>query len=206
MTSCGTGGIWALTSNENVDDFFFGRTMIEDTTSTHKYFLQGFYSKYIPPLRSSKQLMRAVPKVSANYLEALERWDTGAVQSLLTQGIPRAWFWCTFAFLLSLVFAVVAPALTAGYDFVAVMRRPWDPNHIVATGLLYYSATHIVSVTLAAGAPVRSGGSNEVADQTSIHPNYTRELPRPGFHAHSGIFSSGRLEENAHLYRNNRAS
>ena len=149
MTSCGTGGIWALTSNENVDDFFFGRTMIEDTTSTHKYFLQGFYSKYIPPLRSSKQLMRAVPKVSANYLEALERWDTGAVQSLLTQGIPRAWFWCTFAFLLSLVFAVVAPALTAGYDFVAVMRRPWDPNHIVATGLLYYSATHIVSVTLA---------------------------------------------------------
>ena len=37
--------------------------MIEDTTSTHKYFLQGYYSKYIPPLMSGNQLMKAVPKV-----------------------------------------------------------------------------------------------------------------------------------------------
>jgi hypothetical protein len=63
MTSCGTGGIWSITSPDGVGDYFFGRTMIEDTTSTHKYFLQGFHSTYIPPLRASKQLMRAVPKI-----------------------------------------------------------------------------------------------------------------------------------------------
>ena len=29
MTSAGTGGIWSVTSHENIEDFFFGRTMIE---------------------------------------------------------------------------------------------------------------------------------------------------------------------------------
>ena len=31
MTSCGTGGIWSVTHMEGLDNFFFGRTMIEDT-------------------------------------------------------------------------------------------------------------------------------------------------------------------------------
>ena len=90
MTSCGTGGIWSITSHLGVGDYFFGRTMIEDTTSTHKYFLRGFYSTYVPPLRASKQLMRAIPKIGANYVDALERWDTGAIQSLLTQARTHA--------------------------------------------------------------------------------------------------------------------
>ena len=123
--------------------------MIEDTTSTHKYFLQGFYSKYIPPLRHpAKQLMRAVPKVSANYLEALERWDTGAVQSLLTQGLPRAWFWCTLAFLIIIFAAIIAPALTASVRFEEMIARPWDPQHLVSTILIYYSFTVLTSFIL----------------------------------------------------------
>lgn len=157
MTSCGTGGIWSLTTHENVDDFFFGRTMIEDTTSTHKYFLQGYYSKYIPPLRTSKQLMRAVPKVSANYLEALERWDTGAVQSLLTQGLPRMWFWCTLLFLLALLFAIIAPAFTTGQDVIGALRRPWDPENVFVVFCIFYSAG--VLVTVAVGVLVLSAVS-----------------------------------------------
>ena len=65
MTSCGTGGIWALTDTNDIDNFFFGRTMIEDTSTSTKCFLQGRRSVYIPPTRgTNKQLMRAVPKVS----------------------------------------------------------------------------------------------------------------------------------------------
>ena len=114
--------------------------MIEDTTSTHKYFLQGFYSTYLPPLFASKQLMRAVPKIGANYVDALERWDTGAIQSLLTQGLPRVWFWVTLTCLLLVGGAVMAPAFTAGVDLLAVWRRPWDAEHIVSTCLILYSA------------------------------------------------------------------
>jgi len=148
MTSAGTGGIWSLTTHENTEDYFFGRTMIEDTTSTHKYFLQGFYSKYLPPLRSSKQLMRAVPKVSANYLEALERWDTGAVQSLLTQGLPKAWFWLTLLFLLCIFAAIIAPAFTTGTNVIAALSRPWDPGHRFAAGCIFYSAGVLTTLTL----------------------------------------------------------
>ena len=140
MTSCGTGGIWSITSHLGVENFFFGRTMIEDTTSTHKYFLQGFYSTYVPPLFASKQLMRAVPKIGANYVDALERWDTGAVQSLLTQGLPNAWFWITLCSLLLIGSAVMVPAFTAGVNLLAVWRRPWESEHVFSTCLLLYSA------------------------------------------------------------------
>merc|ERR1719271_1451358 len=111
MTSAGTGGIWSVTTHEHISDFFFGRTMIEDTTSTHKYFLQGFYSKYIPPLMGgpTKQLMRAVPKVSANYLEALERWDTDAVQILISLSMPSPSFWLVLLYMVSLTTCVVLP-------------------------------------------------------------------------------------------------
>merc|ERR1719502_1798194 len=124
MTSCGTGGIWSITSPDGVEDYFFGRTMIEDTTSTHKYFLQGFYSTYLPPLTASKQLMRAVPKIGANYVDALERWDTGAIQSLLTQGFPRVWFWITFGCLL----------LIFGAHQVVVVPRPAPHGEQVDAG------------------------------------------------------------------------
>ena len=111
---------------QGVEDFFFGRTMIEDTTSTHKYFLQGYYSKYIPPLMSGNQLMKAVPKVSANYLEALERWDTGAVQSWMSQGVVRLWWWSTFTVLCMIGTAIIAPSFTSGIDLIEAFRHPWD--------------------------------------------------------------------------------
>jgi hypothetical protein len=117
MTSAGTGGVWNITNKTNIGDYFFGRTMIEDTTSTHKYFLEGYESRYLKPLRGQPQLMRAVPKVSANYLDALERWDTGAIQSLCSQGLPRKWFWITLSFFLAFLLAFTGPAWTFSHSF-----------------------------------------------------------------------------------------
>jgi len=146
MTSCGTGGVWTITSSENLGDYFFGRTMIEDTTSTHKYFLRGFQSRYLPPLRGQPQLMRAVPKVSANYLEALERWDTGAVQSLLTQGVPACWFWFTLLFFVGFFAAITAPVWTFTYDPLIVIADPWSARHIFPSVLYIYSFLFFVIV------------------------------------------------------------
>ena len=53
--------------------------------------------------------MRAVPKVSANYLEALERWDTGAVQILLSMSITYGRFWLSLLGMLLLCAAILAP-------------------------------------------------------------------------------------------------
>jgi len=36
--------------------------------------------------------------------------------------------------------AIVAPSLTAGKDLIAVAKRPWDPDNIVSTILICYSA------------------------------------------------------------------
>ena len=64
MTSCGTGGIWSITSAKEVAGYFYGRTMIEDTSTSHIKFLEGKRSVYLPPKRgTNNQLMRAVPKV-----------------------------------------------------------------------------------------------------------------------------------------------
>jgi hypothetical protein len=88
MTSCGTGGTWSITASKDLGDYFYGRTMIEDTSTSHIKCMEGKRSVYLPPKRNTNnQLMRAVPKVSANYLETLERWDTGAVQIFMSQGL-----------------------------------------------------------------------------------------------------------------------
>eukprot|EP00966_Prymnesium_polylepis_P224487 5192170-Prymnesium_polylepis.1 len=132
MTSCGTGGIWALTDAHDIDNFFFGRTMIEDTSTSTKCFLMGRRSVYIPPTRgTNKQLMRAVPKVSANYLDALERWDTGAVQCFIAQALPLKWFWCTYGCNLLLMFAVLGPTFFTSNESLAKARshpRPDAPD------------------------------------------------------------------------------
>jgi len=110
MTSCGTGGIWAITSPDGVGSYFYGRTMIEDTSTSHAKFFEGKRSVYLPPKRGTDdQLMRAVPKVSANYLEALERWDTGAVQILLSMSITYGRFWLSLLGMLLLCAAILAP-------------------------------------------------------------------------------------------------
>jgi hypothetical protein len=76
-------------------------------------FLKGRSAVYVPPFANKKpeeQLMSAVPKVSANYLDALERWDTGAVQCFCAQGLFRSWFWGMLAWMLTLMISMVAPA------------------------------------------------------------------------------------------------
>ena len=112
MTSCGTGGIWAITTPLGTDSYFFGRTMIEDTSTTHMKFFEGKCSVYLPPKRGGDPLMRAVPKVSANYLEALERWDTGAVQIFLSLSVPSLRFWIVLAYMLLLTASTLLPAMT----------------------------------------------------------------------------------------------
>jgi len=141
MTSCGTGGIWAISSPDKLGEYFYGRTMIEDTSSSHEKFLLGCRSVYLPPFRgTNRQLMRAVPKVSANYLEALERWDTGAIQLFVSQACPSYWFWTCVVALLSLHTAIAAPAMTANHDTWKVIENPFDEAHWV-TGVIYiYSA------------------------------------------------------------------
>ena len=107
MTSCGTGGTWAITNHAGLRRTFFGRTMIEDSATSLEMFLEGRSSFYVPPFANKKpqeQLMCAVPKVSANYLAALERWDTGAVQGFCAQALFRRWFWG----MLGVVLAIMA--------------------------------------------------------------------------------------------------
>ena len=64
--------------------------------------------------------------MSANYLEALERWDTGAVQSWMSQGVVRLWWWMTFLVLLMMGTAIIAPSFTSGVDLIAAFRHPWE--------------------------------------------------------------------------------
>ena len=113
MTSCGTGGVWSVTHTDSLDDFFFGRTMIEDTASSIVEFLRGRKAAYVAPFAkkdSNLQLMCAVPKVSSNYLEALERWDTGAIQCLCALALGRPWFIVAFTCALSIMALVCVPA------------------------------------------------------------------------------------------------
>ena len=49
-------------------------------------------------------------QVSSNYLEALERWDTGAVQLLVAQGLGASWLWQSIALMLCIEAAIIIPA------------------------------------------------------------------------------------------------
>ena len=152
MTSAGTGGIWTITSASECSGFFFGRTMIEDTTSSHKWFLRGYCSKYLAPLRGAPALMRAVPKVSANYLEALERWDTGAIQALVAQALCTAWFWGMMVALLAVGAALVVPAFTASLPISEILQDPFSDVHVSHAICLLFSAS--VFALLALGVPL----------------------------------------------------
>jgi len=135
MTSCGTGGIWAITTPHSAGSYFYGRTMIEDTSTSHqKFFDEGKCSVYLPIKRAGDQLMKAVPKVSANYLEALERWDTGAVQILLSLSIPSKRFWAVLLFMILVCVCVLLPLFTTASARVffrvladRITGRPMNP-------------------------------------------------------------------------------
>ena len=113
MTSCGTGGIWAIAHTNHLEEYFFGRTMIEDTASSINEFLKGHKAVYVAPFAnrpSHDQLMCAVPKVSQNYLEALERWDTGAIQCLCALALGRPWFWLAFPLAFTVMATITVPS------------------------------------------------------------------------------------------------
>ena len=61
MTSCGTGGIWAITTANGAGDFFYGRTMIEDTSTSHLRFFEGKASVYLPTMRGTGPCRLACP-------------------------------------------------------------------------------------------------------------------------------------------------
>ena len=59
--------------------------------------------------------------------------------------------------ILTLVFAaVIAPALTASVRLEALLARPWDPGHRVATALLYFSVTVLLAVFFGVQPPYLS--------------------------------------------------
>ena len=136
MTSCGTGGVWAVTHTDNLEDYFFGRTMIEDTASSINEFLKGRKAMYVAPFASrpgQDQLMCAVPKVSETYLEALERWDTGAIQCLCALALGRPWFWISFPIALLVMATIAVPSwyplgdiahVTSWAEFFALFDGP----------------------------------------------------------------------------------
>jgi len=132
MTSCGTGGIWSVTHTDKLEDFFFGRTMIEDTASSIAEFVKGRKAVYVAPFASKPseaQLMCAVPKVSETYLEALERWDTGAIQCLCSMAINHVWFWIALPIALSVMALVVVPSWFPLGD-IAMIRSWEDVEHL----------------------------------------------------------------------------
>ena len=91
--------------------------------------------------------MRAVPKVSANYLDALERWDTGAIQTFVAQGLGSCWFWATSLLIASLVAAVGAPAFTevTASDLPLVVMAPLDLRWRVDVVVIVASLTILFS-------------------------------------------------------------
>jgi len=160
MTSCGTGGIWSITSPRGAGSYFYGRTMIEDTSTSHLKFFEGKRSIYLPPKRGTDdQLMRATPKVSANYLEALERWDTGAVQIFLSMSIWSPSFWLVLSFMVMLCIAVMLPMFTkygvedlifmwTGQEdrIMPVVRNVLGDRYILDTILLAFSAIVLFTI------------------------------------------------------------
>ena len=184
MTSAGTGGIWSVTSSEGVADFFFGRTMIEDTTSTHKYFLQGYCSKYIR--RSSRRTADEGGAGVGQLPRGARAVGLRRGASFMSQGLPRVWFWMTFATMLMLGTAVIAPSFTNNVDLVVAFRHPWEPKHRVPVGIILYSAwvfgTLFITISRSRSSPsTRSTGRCGCSSASS-----TRPTPSPPSPASSG--------------------
>ena len=107
--------------------------------------------------------------MSANYLEALERWDTGAIQCFCAQALFRSWFWAMLGWMLTLMISMVAPAWVplhaldhglgglgaaitsspsehAGLAVLMACACLWIIFVVTSVMLLYWSPAHINSV------------------------------------------------------------
>ena len=95
--------------------------------------------------------------MSSNYLEALERWDTGAVQLLVAQGLFSSWLWLWVAILLTIEASIVTPAFVPPADFELMLARP-----------LEHAAT-FVTLAFSFGVLLL-----ELADHARVYGEYTR--------------------------------
>ena len=92
--------------------------------------------------------------MSANYLEALERWDTGAVQIFMAQGLLSRWFWFVYGSLWILILAILAPSFTHGElmsnAWKHVDRSKYEQYIVPDLILLLFSAAVIFTVFIGA--------------------------------------------------------
>jgi len=149
MTSVGTGVTYSLTTTKGLQCFFNGEVIIEDTSSSHDFFMDGKRSVYLPPKASNRrQYSLGIAKRDENYVEGLERWHIGAVQILVTQGLPRCWFWVILLLQALWVAAACIPTMLGpanileifGYGGVVYLaKNPWH------TAILYASLAYLVS-------------------------------------------------------------
>ena len=64
--------------------------------------------------------MSAVPKTGRHHLEALERWDVGAIQCLWALGLGNSWFWGQMAAWVLALCAMLAPSFINMQDLTLV--------------------------------------------------------------------------------------
>ena len=106
----GTGVTYAITTCKELDQFFCGEVIIEDTSSSHEFFLDGKRAIYLPPKANlRRQYSLGIAKPDENYIEGLERWHIGAVQILVTQGLTRGWFYIVLLVQLGFLIAATVP-------------------------------------------------------------------------------------------------
>ena len=141
MTSVGTGVTYSITTTKQLDDFFCGEVIIEDTSSSHEFFLQGKRAIYLPPLANlRRQYSLGIAKRDENYVEGLERWHIGAVQIFVTQALPRCWFWVVLLMQLLLIAAMCVPTIFGPSDITRIFdpqdyqkHNPWHTAVILAS-------------------------------------------------------------------------
>lgn len=103
---------------------FSGKTLIEDTETSHAFMEQGETSTYI-----SKGLVHGSVKNPEDYGEAPSRWAAGAIQLLFRQ--PSA-----FRYILSSLFFYVVLPLLASLIVVCVRHGEWVLLAAWCAGLL----------------------------------------------------------------------
>lgn len=142
MTSCGSGGVWSLDIADlnELGQYFYGRSMIEDTATSAVEFLRGRSSAYVAPLvtrPAHAQPMSAVPKTGRHHVEALERWDVGAIQCLWVLGMGNSWFWLQLLAWVAALCAMLAPSFIDMQDCALLYQYfSWRSS----CGLLYDNA------------------------------------------------------------------
>ena len=162
MTSVGTGATYCVTTSKGLHEFLYGEVIIEDTSTSHEFFLQGKRAVYLPPLASAKrQYTLGIAKAKENYIEGLERWHLGAVQIWCTQALPRGWYWCCLGLQFGFGVAACVPTV-AGPDELSDLFKPskWiadNPHQALMcySAIFYLLLPFVIVPLLSVCAPLR---------------------------------------------------